>query len=125
TQCSACRLPATGGCFPRYLPYYNSSLSRTVRAVPCDDGALCGVAPEKARCARGSDDVCVVVATYGAGVELSVLGTDAFTFPSSGTTVTLAFGCVSQTRISRRERSTAPPASSSSTASSTPSSPTS
>ncbi|EAY97814.1 hypothetical protein OsI_19735 [Oryza sativa Indica Group] len=109
TQCSTCRLPAAaaaggGGCFPQNLPYYNFSLSRTARAVPCDDddGALCGVAPETAGCARGGgsgDDACVVAASYGAGVALGVLGTDAFTFPSSSS-VTLAFGCVSQTRIS-------------------------
>uniref|UniRef100_A0A0E0DQU7 Peptidase A1 domain-containing protein n=1 Tax=Oryza meridionalis TaxID=40149 RepID=A0A0E0DQU7_9ORYZ len=115
TQCSTCRLPAAAGggggggccCFPQNLPHYNSSLSRAARAVPCDDGgALCGVAPETAGCARGGgggDDACVVAASYGAGVALGVLGADAFTFPSpsSGTTtVTLAFGCVSQTRIS-------------------------
>uniref|UniRef100_A0A0E0L1V5 Peptidase A1 domain-containing protein n=1 Tax=Oryza punctata TaxID=4537 RepID=A0A0E0L1V5_ORYPU len=101
TQCSTCVLPAASGCFPQNLPYYNSSLSRTVRVVPCN-GAPCDVAPETG-CVRGGD-ACVVAASYGAGVALGVLGTEAFTFPSSsgttGTTVTLAFGCVSQTRIS-------------------------
>ncbi|PUZ67431.1 hypothetical protein GQ55_3G433200 [Panicum hallii var. hallii] len=93
TQCSLCR-PA--GCFRQNLPYYNPARSRTDRAVACGDAA-CAMGFET-RCARDGR-TCAVDTGYGGGDIAGVLGTEAFTFQSE--TVSLAFGCITESRLVR------------------------
>ncbi|KAG2629945.1 hypothetical protein PVAP13_3KG511900 [Panicum virgatum] len=94
TQCSLCR-PA--GCFRQSLPYYDPSRSRTDRAVACVDAA-CALGFET-RCGRDGR-TCAVDTGYGGGDISGVLGTEAFTFQSEET-VSLAFGCVTASRLVR------------------------
>ncbi|KAL6847353.1 hypothetical protein ACP4OV_023206 [Aristida adscensionis] len=92
TQCSGCR----PGCFRQSLPYYDPSRSRTDIAVPCN-GTACALGSET-RCARDGH-TCAVVTGYGAGDIAGHLATETFTFASEKK-VTLAFGCITATKLS-------------------------
>jgi len=90
TQSTACLRKV---CARQDLPYFNASASGTFAPVPCRDRAC--AANYRHFCAL--DGGCTFVASYGAGSVIGFLGTDAFAFQSGG--ATLAFGCVSFTRV--------------------------
>lgn len=93
TQCATTCLPKS--CAKQGLPYYNLSQSSTFVPVPCADKAGFCAANGVHLCSL--DGSCTFIASYGAGRVIGSLGTESFAF-ESGTT-SLAFGCVSLTRI--------------------------
>ncbi|CAO2039675.1 unnamed protein product [Urochloa humidicola] len=92
TQSTACLRKV---CERQDLPYFNASASGSFAPVPCRDRAC--AANDVHFCSL--DGSCTFQASYGAGSITGFLGTDAFAFQSGG--ATLAFGCVSFTRLSR------------------------
>ncbi|CAN6329489.1 unnamed protein product [Urochloa humidicola] len=95
TQCSGCSSSSTG-CFSQNLPYYDPSKSSTAQGVACGDAA-CALGSET-QCAS-DDETCAVDTGYGAGDIAGVLGTETFTFGSEK--VTLDFGCITLTELTR------------------------
>jgi hypothetical protein len=92
TQSTACLRKS---CERQDLPYFNASASGSFAPVPCRDRDC--AANSEHFCAL--DGSCTFQAYYGAGSIIGFLGTDAFAFQSGG--ATLAFGCVTFTRISQ------------------------
>ncbi|OEL36229.1 Aspartic proteinase nepenthesin-1 [Dichanthelium oligosanthes] len=90
TQCATCLRKV---CARQDLPYFNASASGSFAPVPCRDRAC--AANNVHLCAL--DGSCTFLVSYGAGDIIGSLATDAFAFQSGG--ATLAFGCVSFTRV--------------------------
>ncbi|OEL31709.1 Aspartic proteinase nepenthesin-1 [Dichanthelium oligosanthes] len=93
TQCSGCQ---PNNCFSQNLPNYDPSQSSTAQAVACGDAA-CSLGSET-RC-TSDGTACEVLTSYGAGTIFGQLGTEEFTFGSEE--VTLAFGCITATRLTQ------------------------
>ncbi|RCV07301.1 hypothetical protein SETIT_1G232800v2 [Setaria italica] len=92
TQSTACLRKS---CERQDLPYFNASASGSFAPVPCRDRAC--AANSVHFCAL--DGSCTFRVLYGAGSVIGFLSTDAFAFQSG--VATLAFGCVSFTRLTQ------------------------